>query len=255
MTLPNPFEEYLPSAGDVGTIFAEEVASFGGTLVDVVEAGERLFGRALLGQADDVTPGDTIHGGIAIRVEGPCVAVHAYTHRQVCVNGAIAVTPADHVRVERAMAGTPMVLVAPVTLAIRDAMRRCAESPAFDQAIVRMRVATQMEGRRAMPHFMMLLQAMSLHAPPAWEDRVLHEVLMRLHRDGDRSLFGAFNAVTATARDEPDPARRWGLQEIGGRMLEGARVPQRAQAFRAFLDGAEASRSPGRLVGVGAADD
>ena len=254
MTLPNPFEEYLPSAGDVGTIFAEEVASFGGTLVDVVEAGERLFGRALLGQADDVTPGDTIHGGIAIRAEGKHVAVHAYTQRQICVNGAIAVRPAENACIERAMSGTPTELVAPVTLAIRDAMRRCAESPAFDEAIVRMRVATQMEGRRAMPYFMMLLQEMTLHAPAGWQDHVLYDVLMRLHRDGDRSLYGAFNAVTATARDEPDPARRWALQEIGGRLLERATMPQRAQAFRAWLDGAEASRSPGRLVGVGADD-
>jgi hypothetical protein len=255
MTLPNPFEEYLPSAGDVGAIFAEEVASFGGTLVDVVEVEGRLFGRALLGQVDDVTPGDTIHGGIAIRADGKHVAVHAYTHRQVCVNGAISVVPTDQIRVERAIAGTPTELVTPVNLAIRDAMRRCAESPAFDQAIVRMRLATQMEARMVMPVFGMLLHTMALHAPPGWRDSVWHDVMQRFVRDGERSLFGAFNAVTATARDEPDPARRWALQEIGGRLLERATMPQRAQALRALLDGAEASGPPGRLVGVGASDD
>ena len=249
MTLPYALEDYLPSTGDVGVIVADEIAALGGTLVDVVDDGGRLFVRALLADTDDVTPGDTIHGGIAIRVQGPSVTVQAYTLRQVCSNGAMGARPADAFRVERAPAGTPIELVTPVHDTIRDAVRRCAESPAFVEAIVRMRVATQSEAPRAMYVLPQLLHAMSLHAPPEWHDRVLYEVMHRFAHGRDRSLFGLLNAVTSTARDETDPARRWALEELGGQLLVGAMVPRRVQAGRRPLDGTLTARE---LVEAGA---
>ena len=255
MTLPNAFEDHLPSTGDVAELFADEIAALGGTLVDVFDDGDRLLARALLLDADDVTPGDTIRGGIAIHVQGTHVGLHAYTQRLVCTNGAIGAMPCGVFHVERARAGTPIELVTPVHDAIRDAMRQCAESPAFAESIAKMRLATGSDARRTAMGLPVLLHEMSTHAPVGWNDRVLHEIMHRYIRGDDRSLFGLLNAVTSTARDEPDPAHRWALEEVGGRLLEGAMIPRRIDALRASLDRLAESRSRGQLVGAGAAAD
>src|SRR5689334_14575381 len=70
MTFPHAFEEHLPSTSDVAELFADEISALGGTLVDVFDDGDRLLARALFADTEDVTPGDTIRGGIAIQVRG-----------------------------------------------------------------------------------------------------------------------------------------------------------------------------------------
>jgi hypothetical protein len=48
---------------------------------------------------------------------------------------------------------------------------------------------------------------------------ILPMVLRRFRRDGDRSRYGLFNAVTSVARDTRDPRTRWRLEELGGGVL------------------------------------
>ena len=71
-------------------------------------------------------------------------------------------------------------------------------------------------------------------------------VLGRFDVDGDPTAFGLLNAVTATARDERDPALRWTLEAAGGsvparlgtaprrRGIRDAVVPVRAPSARAY---------------------
>lgn len=252
MTLPYTLEDHLPSAGDVGAIFADEVAALGGTVVDVVEQCGWLFGRALIGDSEDVTPGDTIYGGVGIHVHGPEVRVHGYTHRKVCSNGAMGVVPGEVFRVERAPAGTPVELVTSVHASIRAAVRQCVGSPTFFQAIVRMRLATEVEASQSMYALPQLLLGMAVHAPPAWREQVLREVMQRHMGGRDRSLFGLLNAVTSTARDEEDPARRWALEELGGQVLVGGTRARRVQAGRAPVERAAVRREVEVLAGAGA---
>src|SRR5437773_11649093 len=79
---------YLPSTEEVAVAFTEEVSALGGSVSDNYDDGSRLFMRALLDAQADVRPGDAIRAGIALRTTGPIVAVHPYTYRQVCSNGA-----------------------------------------------------------------------------------------------------------------------------------------------------------------------
>jgi hypothetical protein len=41
-------------------------------------------------------------------------------------------------------------------------------------------------------------------------------VLRRYFNDGDRTVYGLMNAVTAVARETPDPELKWRLEEFGG---------------------------------------
>jgi hypothetical protein len=55
---------------------------------------------------------------------------------------------------------------------------------------------------------------------------MLSQIMDQFFRDGDQSLFGLANALTAIARDTPDPELRWDLEEFGGAVATN-RVPKR----------------------------
>src|SRR5215216_4320383 len=70
-------------------IFEEEMAAAGGTVHDEFHDGTRLFARSTLPAPIELAPGDRVQGGVAIRASEGEIAVHPYTFRQVCSNGAI----------------------------------------------------------------------------------------------------------------------------------------------------------------------
>ena len=179
------------------------------------------------------------------------MSVHGYTYRQVCANGAIAAVPGEQFCIERAGPWSPIELVTPILDATRDALRQCAASPLFDRTVAQMRRATQADPSQALRVLPALMYAMSAHAPVGWRDRVMHEVTRRWLADRDRSLFGVLNAVTATARDEPNPALKWELESVGGMLLQGAMLPRRAHADRPTRTIAAAPSEVGELVEVG----
>jgi len=48
---------------------------------------------------------------------------------------------------------------------------------------------------------------------------VLDRITVRFEIQRNGTLFELVNAVTAVARETPDPATRWRLEELGGSLL------------------------------------
>ena len=80
---------YLPSIDEIADELASELQELGGVVTDSVVDGDRFYARGTLAMDSAVRPGDTIRGGIALRVSGPDVGVYPYVFRQICQNGAI----------------------------------------------------------------------------------------------------------------------------------------------------------------------
>ncbi len=212
MTTDRP--KYLPATSDIHQAFAGEIESLGGTVTHAYDDGQRLFARAVLSANADIRPGDRVRGGVAVRAGGSFVEVFPYTFRQVCSNGAIAAQALEGRRLER-VEGTEVIVpaydIAVMFTDLRLAVRACAAPEAFETTTRQMRSATETEADftlNLLPFLAQLPGAMARH----WLPRILH----RFTADGDRSVFGMMNAVTAVARDVRDEETRWRLEELGG---------------------------------------
>ena len=209
-------------ASDIRRIFADEVATLGGAVSDAFEDGPLLLARSVLPGVEEVRPGDGVQGGVAIRVDDEDVFVHPYVFRQVCTNGCIVATAIDTRRVE--LGDSPTLEDAEE--AIREAIGACADPGVFAEVAGRMRSAAEMQADLVL-NLMPLLR----HLPGTQGAQVIQEIVRRFVGDGDRSRFGLVNAVTSTARDTPDAATRWRLEEFGGELLVGApRAPRTREA-------------------------
>jgi hypothetical protein len=247
---------YLPTTRAIRAAFEQEIAALGGAVRDAYDDGERLFLRAVLAPEDEVRPGDTVQGGVALRAAGPEVLVHPYTFRQVCTNGAIRAHALETRQVARTataretVAG-PAAYEADVALAaLGDAVRACAAPEAFARGVDEMRSATEVDADHALMLLPMLAQLgarMGVQLGPEFEaqfERLFaRRVLARFDggdprveprvdpfdavgRPRDRSVFALVNAVTSVARDTRDPEARWRLEALGGVMP--ARLPRRS---------------------------
>src|SRR4051794_23479191 len=77
------------TTGEIGDIFAEEIAAAGGSVSETFAEGTCLFARSVLPGTRDVRAGDSVQGGVALRAAEEDIWVHPYIFRQVCRNGAI----------------------------------------------------------------------------------------------------------------------------------------------------------------------
>jgi hypothetical protein len=212
MTTDRP--TYLPTTPDIRQAFAEEIESLGGKVTHAYDDGDRYFARAVLATDGEIRPGDRVRGGVAVRAGGTCLEVFPYTFRLVCSNGAIAARALEGRRLER-IEGTEVIVpaydVAIVCTDLRLAVRACAAPEAFATTTGQMRAATETEANvtlNLLPFLAQLPPAMAQH----WLPRILH----RFSHDGDRTVFGMMNAVTAVARDVRDEETRWRLEALGG---------------------------------------
>jgi hypothetical protein len=207
-------------ASDIREVFAGEITTLGGTVSDLFEDGPLLLARSLLPGVEEVRPGDRLRGGVAIRAVEDEVFVHPYVFRLVCTNGCIAAQALETRHLVLDDFGTDEE-------AVREAIRACAAPGAFAEVAGRMRSAAETQADLALnllPHLRRFPQAAQF----------LREIIVRFEREGDRSGFGLVNAVTATARDAPDPRARWELESAGGALLwdvPGARAFDRAGAM------------------------
>jgi hypothetical protein len=219
----------LLSTAELRDVFTREVQGFGGVVKDVFDDGTLLLARSVLPRTDEVQRGDRVFAGVAMRAAGEEVALHPYVFRQVCTNGSIMAQAVQTCRLDLTDFDTPEEAVG----AVADAVASCAAPEAFEDSTSRMRTALEQEADLAL-NLMPLLGRL-----PADQVReILPMVLRRFRRDGDRSRYGLFNAVTSVARDTRDPRDRWRLEELGGGVL--ALVPRspvrdgsRARAFAA----------------------
>jgi hypothetical protein len=206
----------LPATEQLRETFHQEVTEAGGTVSDIYQDPDCMFLRAVLPRAAEVRPGDPVQGGVAMRVAGPEILVHPYVFRQVCRNGAIVAQALGTERLERVeaeewMASAPVA--EDVLAALRATVSACLGEDVFMASRKQMRAAVAVEAEAGqiltlMSHFPGL--------PQSLRRRLLADILNRFTREGDSSVFGLMNAVTAVARDTRDPELRWRLEELGG---------------------------------------
>jgi hypothetical protein len=203
---------YLPSTEEIAIAFSEEIGALGGTVLDSYDDGRRLYARAVLEAAGDVRPGDRLRAGIALRATGPVIAVHPYTYRLVCVNGAIMA----HATQTRAIARVEHVSAVEFATAaldeVRLAVRECSAPEAFVTAVDEMRTAAETSADLVI-HLLPMLARM----PRQFGGNLLRMITERFEA-GERSLYGLMNAVTSVARDTTDREVKWELEEFGGGM-------------------------------------
>lgn len=192
---------------DVRFIFAEEVTALGGTVSQTFDDGVRLFARSVLSGTFEIKPGDGIQGGIAVKATDQGVWVYPYLFRLVCKNGAIWAKALQ----THEIAGLDRLAPEVAEEELREAIRACATPETFSQAVRQMRSATTREADGLLRSLSWLTQLSR-----AGNDRIAAMVLRRYFNDGDRTVYGLMNAVTAVARETPDPDLKWRLEEFGG---------------------------------------
>jgi hypothetical protein len=208
--------EYQPATGTIVEAFIEEIESLGGTVPDVYDDGQRLCARAVLPPSTDVRPGDMVRAGVAVRVMGTEIAVHPYTFRKVCSNGAIATHALETRRLERIASADVFAPTYEVSLVMADfalAVQASATEDVYDRVAAELRSAAEIEADIAI-QFLPYLSRM----PAEMAARVAPMVFQRFASGRDMTLFGLVNAVTSVARDTRDPDVRWRLEELGGSM-------------------------------------
>jgi hypothetical protein len=198
--------DWLTTA-DIQGVFAEEIRAAGGTILETFDDGRRLFVRSLLPRLEEVRPHDKVQGGVALRATEGEVWVHPYVFRLVCRNGAIRA----HALASRHVAADDFITIEEAGGAVREAVQACCANEVFATGANEMRSA-QVGEIDAILNLMPLLG----HLPAGSRNQMIDSILAQFEAGSDRSRFGLMNAVTATARDVPDPELRWRLEEFGG---------------------------------------
>ncbi len=213
-----------PTTWEIRDCFATEIAALGGTIADEFCLPQRLFLRALLPSADEVSPRDTVHGGVALRSSEGEILLHPFVFREVCRNGAIMSQILDtrHLRLLPEDA-TPFNIDC-VVREIGELVRQCAAPEVFQEAVELFRNARQTPLDNVMAALAMLARLGS-GIPP----QIFESIAERLVQESDGTRYGLLNAVTSVARDTRDPELRWRLEELGGGVpaLLVPRVPER----------------------------
>ena len=207
-----------PTTLDLLDAFTEEVAAAGGAVTDAHRDDARLYVRSVVRGAEaDVRAGDTVRGGVAMRAAAGVVSVHPYTYRLVCRNGAVhaQTTGTCTIRLDE----EPGATADGILYLARQAVRFCAAPDAFAGVVDDLRRSAAEVSADIMVNMMSMLRIV----PPATAALILRQ----FDHDGDRSRFGAMNAITATARDtRRDPELRWRLEELGGGVAARAIAPR-----------------------------
>jgi hypothetical protein len=197
----------FPTTAEIMAIATEEIAIAGGNVAERFDDGSRLFVRFVLPHALQVTTGDTVHGGVAVRGSGQAVSINPYVFRLVCRNGAIIGTAAC----TRCVEDSEYVTAEEVGGAIRAAVYECASKSVFVETVEQMRRSRETPAGAAIN----LLRHLS-NLPPDIAAQMASLVAQRFFEAADQSRFDLMNAVTSVARDSNDPDLRWRLEELGG---------------------------------------
>jgi hypothetical protein len=192
---------------DVRSIFAEEVTALGGMVSQTFDDGARLFARSVLPGTFEIKRGDGVQGGVAVKATDQGIWVHPYLFRLICKNGAIWAKALQAREISDLNRLDPEVAEAE----LREAIRACTGPEAFVLATNQMRSATTRDADILLRNLSLLTQLSHLG-----DQRVATMILRQYFADGDRTVYGLMNAVTAVARETPDPDLKWRLEEFGG---------------------------------------
>jgi hypothetical protein len=195
----------------IGEIFVEEITAAGGTVSETFDDGLRLFARSILPMTREVGPKDHIQGGVALRTTEKAIHVHPYLFRQVCRNGAIVARALASRVIDCGDLPEGQQTEAEVATELREAIQACCDEEAFADLNQEVRSAKDMK----VDLFLQVLPMLTRLSRDA-AGKLMAQIMEEFQTAGDRSLFGAMNAVTAVARETRDPELRWGLEELGG---------------------------------------
>jgi hypothetical protein len=204
--------EFQPTSQDIRNYFASEITAMGGAIADEFCRPERLFVRAILPIASEVTPRDIVHGGMALRTVQGSVLIHPYVFREVCLNGTIVPQVLETRAVNLLPVVEPPFALDSVFRDIGELVRRCARPEVFAKAVKSFREARFSPVEDAMTMISMFSHWKESSIP----QEVFDDILDRLEQESDKTRYGLMNAVTSVARDTQDPELRWDLEELGG---------------------------------------
>lgn len=185
-------------------VFTSSIENLSGRVSDVCESGSLLMIRSLLPVVAEVALGDEMQGGVALRSNESEIAVHPYLFRQVCRNGAITAHSLESVCVS-----IEYQSIETVSESIREAVYACGQPEVFVCQL------GSLKNTLNQPIDMALTVLPLLKSLPG---NVRESVMRQFFEEGGRTRFHLMNAVTAVARDTPDPERRWRLEELGGQI-------------------------------------
>jgi hypothetical protein len=200
------------STDEINSIFSEEIISAGGTVHERWNDGSRLFIRSILPNITDVTRGDGMKGGVAIRADDTGLWVHPYTFRLVCTNGAIHAHAVQSQQIVFADEPTTME----VERQLRESIRVCCAPETFAISVNEMRVA----GRTDID-FLLNLAPMLGRLPREASDAILKQFIERFGPQRRGTRFELANVITAAARTVRDPQAKWQTESLGGAVAAG----------------------------------
>ena len=187
---------------DILDIFTEEIYERGGHLRDTYVDDHRLYTRSILPFADEVEPGDEINGGVALKACDSEIVVAPYVFRQVCRNGAVMSRSLFTRRITIADFSTEQT-----TRQLEDAIDECAREEVFAANTSAIQSTLDHEMDMVFTMTALLQQHRNLSA-------VMKPIVDMLFGKQDRNAYRVMNAITASAREEQDPQRKWDLEEL-----------------------------------------
>jgi hypothetical protein len=187
--------------------FCEEIHLQGGNVNDVFDDGARCIARSVLPRIEDVTRGDRLRGGVAMKAHDREIWIYPYVFRLVCSNGAI---------MAQTLASRQITVFAclddeDILSDLHQGVRACCDSDVFAVPFSQINATRNATADMALNLMPLLSRISGAHAQQA-----MGEILRRFFEDGDRTQFGLMNAVTSVARDTADPETRWNLEKLGG---------------------------------------
>jgi len=221
---------YVPTTSEIALAFADEIAGLGGSVSESFDDGSRLFLRAQLSAEREVSPGDALKAGVALRTVGPTVSVHPYIYRRVCSNGAIAAQVTGTRQILRVEFVTATEFVAAALDEIRLTVRQCAEPAVFAKTASGVKFA-----RNVLAEAMISALPILERVPADHREHIIAMLAREFENASDGSYYGVMNAITAVARETSDPETKWQLEEFGGSIPALARRSIRSLSEREEL--------------------
>ncbi len=221
--------ELLPAVDDIRVLFEDVLASQGGQLKDSMQHADRCFLRGVLPDRFQVRAADFMRPGVAVMTAADAVCMHPFLYREVCDNGAILCETTQSCTVQRIAPDASPFCIEATRAELRSAVETCCSPEAFEVPVAQVRSAVRAAANLSLHLFPALLRQRT-----GLVGRHLDEIVRRFTAASDHSVYGLMNAVTSTARDEPDPEQRWRLEELGGAipalLRPRQRDPQRTHA-------------------------
>jgi hypothetical protein len=189
------------------SVFTEEIAARGGTVMNTHDFGDRLFTRSVLPLVEQVLTGDELQGGVALRTTDQAIELSPYIFRLICQNGAIVAQRLESLSLD----DLHLLKVDEALQTIRDGVEVCSVPEVFKDVFSRFRRSRDMKADLTLRS---LRQWLSRLPQPENADLV-SKIMDRFLRGSDPSRYGLANAVTSVARDARAPELRWDLEKLG----------------------------------------